>query len=178
MSMVLTKKHSHYALVYSHLKNRKPSVRINNVYSTFLELISGIPQWSVLGALLLNIFLNDLHFFIEKASLHNYTDDNTLSAYLSDLNSLIDILTEESQTTINWLKANHMIINPKTFQAMLVTKRKNTIPEDLTISINYLNIKPNNSAKPLMNYFRQQTKFWKAYQFNLRISKLSVECTI
>ena len=64
--MVLTKKHSHYALVYSYLKNRKPSVRINNAYSTFLELISGIPQGSVLGALLFNIFLNDLHFFIKK----------------------------------------------------------------------------------------------------------------
>ena len=69
-------------------------------------------------------------------SLHNYADDNTLSAYSSELNSLIEILIEESQTTIYWLKANHMIVNPKKFQAMLVSKRKNNIPEDLTISIN------------------------------------------
>ena len=80
--------------------------------------------------------------------LHNYTDDNTLSAYSSDLNSLIDILSEESQTTINWLKANH-IVNPKKVQAMLVLKRKNTIPEDLTISINNVDIEPNNSVKLL-----------------------------
>ena len=64
--------------------------------------------------------------------------------YSFDLNSLIDILTEESQATINSLKANHMIVNTKKFQAMLVSKRKNTIPQDLTISIKDVDIKPNN----------------------------------
>ena len=42
-----------------------------------------------------------------------------------------------------------MIVNPKKFQAMLVLKRKNTIPEDLTISINVVYIKSNNPVKPL-----------------------------
>ena len=64
-----------------------------------LELISGVPQGSLLRALLFHIFLNDLYFSITKASLHNCADDKTLSAYSSDLNSLIDILIVES----NWL---------------------------------------------------------------------------
>ena len=38
-----------------------------------------------------------------------------------------------------------MIVNPKKFQAMLVSKRKNTIPEDLTVCINDVDIKPKNS---------------------------------
>ena len=108
------------SLISSYLKNRKQSVRINKVYSIFVVLISGVLQGSVLGV----FFLNDLCLFITKASLHNYTDDNTLSAYSSDLNSLIDILLEESQTTTNWLKVNRMIANPKKFRAMLVSKRK------------------------------------------------------
>ena len=112
------------SLIYSYFKNTKQPISINNACSTFLELISGVPQRSVLWVLLFNIFLNDLYFFITKASLHNYADDNTLSAYSSDLNSLIYILTEESQTTKNCLKANHMIVNPKKFQVMLVSKRK------------------------------------------------------
>ena len=69
------------ALSLIHLKNRKSSVRINIIFSTFQELLSNVPQGSVLGALSLNIFLNDLYLFITKASLHIYTDDNTLSAY-------------------------------------------------------------------------------------------------
>ena len=48
------------SLIYSYLKNRIHSVRINNLHSTFLEFISGVPQGSVLGALLFNIFLNYL----------------------------------------------------------------------------------------------------------------------
>ena len=35
------------SLIYSYLKNRKQSVRINNVYSTLLELVSLVPQGSV-----------------------------------------------------------------------------------------------------------------------------------
>ena len=97
-----------------------------------------MPQGSLLGAL-------HVH---KKASLHNYADDNTLSTYSLDLNSLIDILIEESQT-INWLKTNHMIVNPKKFQAMLVSKRKNIIPEDLTICISDIDIKLKNSVKLL-----------------------------
>ena len=62
--------------------------------------------------------------------LRNYTGDNNLSAYLSDLNSLTDILIEETQTSISWLKANHIMVNPKNFEAMLASKRQNTIPEE------------------------------------------------
>ena len=65
-------------LIYSCLKGRKQPLRINNIHSNFLQLLSGIPQDSLFGALLFNIFLNDLILFLARASLYNYTDDNTL----------------------------------------------------------------------------------------------------
>ena len=48
------------AYLYSYLKRRKQSVNINNVHSMFQILLSGVPQESILGPLLLNIFTNDL----------------------------------------------------------------------------------------------------------------------
>ena len=101
-STVLIKKYC--IVLYSYLKHRKQSVHINNIYSSFLELISVVLQGLVLGILLFNIFPNELLLFIKKTSIHNYADDNTLPVYLSDMNCLIDVLTEESQTTTNWLE--------------------------------------------------------------------------
>ena len=74
------------------------------------------------------MFLNDLFLFIKKTSFHNYADDNTLSA--TDIDDLIEILTDESQETIDWLKLNQMIVNPKKFQAMFISKKKNALPRN------------------------------------------------
>ena len=83
-------------LLFSYLKNRKESVRIKTNYSSFLELLPGVPQGSIIGILLFNIFLNDLFLFIKKALLHNYADDNILFAFATDIDDLIEILTDES----------------------------------------------------------------------------------
>ena len=74
------------------------------------------------------MFLNDLFLFIKKASFHNYAHDNTLSAFATDIDDLSEILTDESQETIDWLKLNQMIVNPKKFQAMFISEKKNALP--------------------------------------------------
>ena len=65
---------------YSYLKNRRQSVKINNTLSSFMVLVSGVPQGSILGPIFFNMFINDLIYFIENADIINYADDNTISA--------------------------------------------------------------------------------------------------
>ena len=131
------------------MQNRKQSVRIKTNDSLFLELLSDLPPGSILGRLLFNIFLNDFFLFIKKALLHNYADGNTLSAFATNIDGLIEILTGESQKIMDWIKLNLMIVNPKKFQAMFISKKKNVLPRDLKLQINNTEMTPQSSVELL-----------------------------
>ena len=98
--------------ILSYLSNRKQCVSINNTYSEFENIITGVPQDSILCPHLFNLSVNDLFFFIFIASVHNFVDDNTLSAFAKNVSKLINILQSESEVMTDWIKKNQMIVNP------------------------------------------------------------------
>ena len=87
--------------LYSYLKRRKQSVKINDTNSFFQILSSGVPQGSIFGSVLFNLFINDLFFFIKEAELANFADDNTIYVDSKDLTELLEILRKECETAIN-----------------------------------------------------------------------------
>ena len=110
--------------IYSYLKSKKQCVSVNNINSTFEEIISEVPQGSIVGPILFKIFFNDFFYFILVASAHNFADDNTLLSFAKAIENLISILESESKIAINWFKDNHMIVNPGKFQATIIDKHK------------------------------------------------------
>ena len=78
--------------IYSYLKSRKQCVSVNNIKSTFEEIIAGVTQGSIVGPILFNIFSNDFSCCILVASAHNFADDNTLSSFAKAIENLISIL--------------------------------------------------------------------------------------
>ena len=120
--------------IYSYLKRRRQSVRINNVYSNYQSVLSGVPQGSVLGPILFNFCINDLFHFIKEASLVNYADDNTLTYFSNSLPQLIDVPEKEACVALTWLDRNEMIANPEKFHALLVKKdRTDTTGHSISI---------------------------------------------
>ena len=87
--------------IYSYLKSIKQCVSVNNVKSAFEEIISGVPQESIIGPILFIIYFNEFFHFILVASAHNFADENTLSSFNKRIEILISILESKSEMPIN-----------------------------------------------------------------------------
>ena len=112
------------AYLHSYLSNRKQCVRINNVTIDFETIISVVPQGSIVGPTLFKCFFKDFFYFTEKASVHNFADDNTLSMFEETIQNLIEFLETESNAAIEWFQNNKMMIKPGKFQAITIDKKK------------------------------------------------------
>ena len=64
--------------VRSYLDSRKQMVRLNGSFNMWTKTSLGVPQGSVLGPLLINIYLNDLSLFPEETEVCNYEDDTSI----------------------------------------------------------------------------------------------------
>ena len=154
-------------LLYSYLKNRKQAVKINGLLSDFLEILSGVPQGSILGPILFNIFINDFIYHMEgtAANVLNFADDNTLSAFAENTHELKRILDNAAIEATTWLESNKMIANPDKFKAIVLGK-SNLKSNDVTINVGNLNVKPDASVKLLGLQIDDKLNF-RAYIQNL-----------
>ena len=149
------------SLIYSNFKGRKQCVKTNNTYSNYNEIIYGVPQGPKLGPILFNLSINDLFFFIEIASMHNFVD-NTLSAQGETVSKLIDTLESESKIAIDWFTKNEILITQTNSRPLFLIKRNPNIP--LTIDNQSIQLFP--SVEPLGIHWGDKLNF------NLHISNI------
>ena len=93
-------------LINDYLSNRRQRTRIGNSFSDWSEVILAVPQGSILGPLLFNIFLADLFLVLKDVDIVNFAGDNTPFTSANNTDDLIDSLEKASSSLFKWFKDN------------------------------------------------------------------------
>ena len=93
-------------LIHDYLSHRKQRTRVNNSYSEWLAVMFGVPQGSILGPLLFNIFLADLFLIHSDIDIANFADDNTPYLSAKNVEHVIESLERASVSLFRWFGNN------------------------------------------------------------------------
>ena len=105
-------------ILYSYLTNRKQRTKILNGFSSWDKISYGVPQGSILGPFLFNIFICDMFFSIDF-EVASYADDTTPYVSGKNINNVIGSLENASSVLFKWFKNNQMKANPDKCHALL-----------------------------------------------------------
>ena len=142
-------------LVHSYLQNRKQITKIRSSYSLWEEIVSGVPQGSILGPLSFNIFLFDLFLSIENNYFTNYADDITPYVIGSNPDEMVSELRDITKKLFTWFSQNEMKANLGKCHMLLSST------ESLSFQISEIVIDNSQSKKLLGVTFDSKLKFEK-----------------
>ena len=134
-------------LIASYLYQPKQGVKIGNVKSEWKEMSKGVPQGSILGPLIFNIFMNALFYFVKSGNLFNYADDNSVSVNNKELDIVRRLLQSEAEVTVHWFCNNAMEANHSKFQGILFKGNKQA--SEFKLSVGEQNIEFSKSMTSL-----------------------------
>jgi len=133
-------------LIRNYLSCRRQCVKVQNTLGEQQYIERGVPQGSLAGPLLFNIFINDFMYLLEnKCSVYNYADDNTLSKHHRDPLIVKSSLEDCANLSIHWFSENNMKANPDKFQAMVLCRRD----VNICFTVGDITIVPTNCVKLL-----------------------------
>ena len=110
------------ALLKDYLSGRQQRVKIGDTFSNWADTRRGVPQGSVLGPMLFNIFINDLFQHVKYAKLNAYADGHQIYSSNLDPLALEECICQEVNVANQWYKNNGMIVNEEKHQALILGK--------------------------------------------------------
>jgi hypothetical protein len=97
---------------------------LNGEISEKMTISYGVPQGSIMGPLLFNVFINDLPKVNTTSSIVMYADDTTIVFSHNDHNLIQTVLNADLQKVKEWLDKNKLTLNTKKTKFMLFGTRR------------------------------------------------------
>ena len=85
--------------------------KVNGSSCSWKTVTRGVPQGSVLGPLLFNIYITDLLLFIQNVDICNSADDTTIYTYDKNLKDITQRLEHDCSVALEWFSDNFMKSN-------------------------------------------------------------------
>ena len=121
-------------LFWDYLNNRWQRTKVSGTYSSWLELLYGVPQGSILGPLLFNIYINDLFYEVTRTDICNFADDTTPHASGFELNEVLIDLEHDSNLILEWFRDNYMTLNEDKCHLLVYGNKHECIFADIGIT--------------------------------------------
>ena len=95
-------------MIFDIIWQKENGIKISSSFSSYLDIFQGVPQGSILGPLLFNLFLCDLFLFVEEADIMSYADDNTPFVCSENIDVTLEKLEELGKTLFEWFSNNFL----------------------------------------------------------------------
>ena len=143
-------------IILSYLTNQKQYVQVNDKQSTRLPIYFGVPQGSILGLVLFNIYVAKLSTHIESNSIQ-YADNNNIYKSSSKANTIptIRIFENDISELLKWSKNNGLLFSTDKLKSIVFSSKKSNDDKSFHIRSNGKSIQQQPPAKLLGVTFDQ-----------------------
>ena len=126
-------------------------------------LTSGVPQGSVLGPHLFNIFINDLFYNIKKTKIAAYAEDKQLYFSNADARIVQRTLHSELAVVSSWITDNGLLLNAKKCESLIFRRinpqHNQTVEDKISFSVDGASIEPSTTCKLLGVHIDERLNF-------------------
>ena len=114
-------------------------IKVGNLRSDKMTVISGVHQGSILGRLLFLLYINDIALYATNGDIDLYADESTI--YESDFEiEIVNVqkrLQEDLTSIEKWCVSNNMLLHPSKTKCMILSiKQKQNKCNPLKLSLN------------------------------------------